>query len=206
MKLFRTPRFFKWVFPKKTWSFSVSTPSVYLTFDDGPIPEVTPKILDYLKQKQFKATFFCVGENVRKHPELFERIKEEGHSIGNHTQYHNNSKHTDKLSYLSSYEKGKETVNSLLFRPPYGRLNISRTNKIAKTSKIIMWTLLSYDWDQSVSLRTIKNKIKTLRAGDIVVLHDNLKSANRVLPILEMIAQEIESKNLTTSVIISKTQ
>lgn len=199
MQFFRTPRFLKWVFPKRTWSFSIYKPVVYLTFDDGPIPEVTPKILDFLKEKKYKATFFCVGENVRQYPELFSRIKSEGHAIGNHTQFHSNARQTSKSEYLSSLEMGKQTVNSKLFRPPYGRLNAVIGKKIAKNNTIIMWSLLTYDWDKSVPLTRVKKQIRRLKAGDIVVLHDNLKSSDRVLPILEMLASEIKEKKLTAS-------
>lgn len=197
MYLFKTPRFLKWVYPERTWSFSVKEPFVYLTFDDGPIPEVTPKILDFLKEKQAKATFFCVGENVLKYPEIFERIKREGHVIGNHTHFHSHAFKTTKENYSRSLKLGNQATSSTLFRPPYGRLWPKMGKEIAKTNKIIMWTFLTYDWNHAVSLKTIEKKINQIKAGDIIVLHDNLKSAHRVLPILEMLFREMKQKQLT---------
>lgn len=202
MKYFRTPRFLKWAYPKRTWSFSVSEPYVYLTFDDGPIPEVTPIILDFLSQNNLKATFFCVGENVKKYPTIFERIIREGHTVGNHTQFHNNAHKTHTKEYLKSLIAGKVTTSSTLFRPPYGRLSIIKSKRIAKENSIIMWSFLTYDWDQSVKISTVRKKLSTLKAGDIVVLHDNIKSKDRVIPILKELVVQMELKQLTSRAIL----
>ena len=122
MKLFKIPQFVKWVYPKRIWGISTSDPIVFLTFDDGPIPEITPWILDFLLAKNIKATFFCVAENVLKYPEIYQRILDEGHSVGNHSFNHNNGYKTDYNSYITSFQKADSIIKSKLYRPPYGKM------------------------------------------------------------------------------------
>lgn len=195
MRLFRTPRFFRRIFPQMTWGFSRQTNAVYLTFDDGPDPFVTPWVLDELKKNNAKATFFCVGNQVKKYPELFERIKQEGHTVGNHTMNHENGRKTKTDSYLSSINEAKEWISSKFFRPPYG----SMTNKQAKDVsdsgyKIIMWSWLTYDFDEKVETTEIIRSAQQVRPGDIIVLHDNPKCFERLKVILPEVISIIHQK------------
>ena len=205
MKLFKTPRFFRWIFPNKTWGFSRLENAVYLTFDDGPDPHVTPWILDLLKEKNIQATFFCVGANAEKYPELVERILSEGHSIGNHSMRHEKGVKTANNVYLESVREAHEHISSSLFRPPYGRLKISQTWKLKKEYQIIMWSWLSYDFDHSIPIETILSKAqKQIKAGDILVLHDNPKCADRVKVLLPQLIDIISEKKLEFKVIEQK--
>lgn len=193
MKLFKPPRLTDWVLPRLRWRFSVSEPVVFLTFDDGPNPEITPFVLDLLKHYNWKATFFCVGQNAEKYPELFQRIHSEGHQVGNHTMKHLNSIKTENAVYLESFRAFEEVYRTTLFRPPYGRIKPSIAKEIGKTHRIIMWSWLSYDYDLSVSDERILSEAKRIKKGDILVLHDNAKIAQRqqqLLPRLFELLQE----------------
>jgi len=202
MKFFKTPRFFRWVFPRRTWGFSRSNTVVYLTFDDGPNPEITPWILDCLKEKQIRATFFCVGSNVLKYPVLYQRILDEGHTIGNHTMDHEKGSKTSFKSYSSSIEETNKLVNSELFRPPYGRITFRQTRHVSKKYKIIMWSWLSYDYDVKVSVSKILQKAKKqIVGGDILVMHDNQKVATRVKEILPKLIDIVEKKGFSFAIV-----
>jgi peptidoglycan/xylan/chitin deacetylase (PgdA/CDA1 family) len=197
MKIFKTPRFFKWIFPRRTWGFSRSIDQVYLTFDDGPNPEITPWILDYLKEKNIQATFFCVGSNIKRYPELFQRIKMEGHSVGNHTMNHDKGTIVPFQQYKSSISETKILIGNNLFRPPYGRINAWKSYQLSKEYQLIMWSWLSYDFDPSIPISTILKKAKNqIKAGDILVLHDNPKVTDRVKELLPKLIEIIEQKGL----------
>lgn len=202
MKFFKTPFFLPWFFPRRKWGFSLNEPFVYLTFDDGPNPTITPWVLDELKKDDIKATFFCVGDNVRKYPEIYMRILDEGHRVGNHTMYHSNSSKTNYKSYLKSFKQAEEFIESNLFRPPYGRLTYFKQKEILKTKKIIMWSWLSYDFDVNVSVGKILEKArKQIQKGDVLVLHDNEKVKERVKMLLPQIISVIQEKGLGFKVI-----
>lgn len=197
MKLYRTPRFFRWLFPNKTWGFSSSEKAVYLTFDDGPDPEITPWVLDLLEQEGIKATFFCVGENVRKYPEIFARILEAGHAVGNHSMEHLKGIKVPTVDYVRSVEEAAEWIDSDLFRPPYGRISLLQTYKLKRKYRIIMWTWLSYDFDRKVPIERILSKAKKgIVSGDIIVVHDNKKTADRLKELLPQLIHVIRSKDL----------
>lgn len=196
MKFFKTPFFLPWLLPRRKWGFSFSD-FVYLTFDDGPNPSITPFVLDTLKVSGSKATFFCVGDNVRKYPELYQRILDEGHRVGNHTMYHNNASKTDFDTYIASFLEAEKYIQSNLFRPPYGRLDYRKIKAISQSKKIIMWSWLSYDFDKSVSIEKILQKAKKqIKAGDILVLHDNEKVKERMVDLLPKLLEIIKSKQL----------
>lgn len=201
MKLFKPPRLTNWVFPRLRWRFSISEPTVFITFDDGPNPEITPFVLDLLKQYNWKATFFCVGENVSKYPELFQRIKAEGHAIGNHTMKHLNSIKTENALYLASFREFEETHPTTLFRPPYGRIKPSVAKEIGKTHQIIMWSWLSYDYDLKVSNERILSEAKRIKKGDILVLHDNAKITERQKQLIPQLFQLLQEKGFESKVI-----
>lgn len=197
MLLFKTPRFFRWIFPKKTWGFSHSENAVFLTFDDGPDPVATPPVLDLLKLKNIKATFFCVGENVLRHPDLYKRIIDEGHTIGNHTMRHENGLKTNPKEYINSVNEASKIIDSRLFRPPYGRITRKQTTVLSKRYAIIMWSWLSYDYNSNVPISKILLKArKQINSGDILVMHDNKKSINRLKILLPEIIEIIEEKGL----------
>ena len=197
MNIFKTPCYFKWIFPRRTWGFSRSIDQVFLTFDDGPNPEITPYILDYLKEKNIQATFFCVGSNIKRYPELFQRIKSEGHSVGNHTMNHDKGTIVPFKEYKSSISETKKLIGNNLFRPPYGRINTWKSYQLSKEYQLIMWSWLSYDFDPSIAISTILKKAKNqIKAGDILVLHDNPKVKDRVKELLPKLIEIIEQKGL----------
>ena len=180
----KTNAFIKWLFPKYIWDCSPDTKRVYLTFDDGPVPEATPWVLDLLKKYNAKATFFCIGENVAKNPEVLKRIVIEGHAIGNHTYNHLNGWQTKKSDYIDNVADCENSIYTLLkretklFRPPYGKLTSSQANELLRRGyKIVMWDILSADFDTSVSAEECTNNVlKNIKPGSIVIFHDSLKA------------------------------
>ena len=161
--------------------------AVYLTFDDGPCPETTPKILDILQRHDVKATFFCVGDNIIQHPELFARIKAEGHQVGNHTMHHSKGFYTNTNDYLNEIDECATLVGNNLFRPPHGLITPRQNSMLRnKGYKIVQWDVITYDWDDKHTPDDILSIVKHYtRAGSIIVLHDSIKSAPRTLQILE---------------------
>lgn len=199
--IFKTPYLIKRILFKRTWGFSNSLKKVYLTFDDGPHPDITPWILDVLYNENIKATFFCVGENVRKYPAIYNRILKDGHSVGNHTMHHENARYTEKKEYFESIKTASNFIDSKLFRPPYGRLPITWENELIKKYKIVMWSWLSYDFDMNQPVNKILKKAKKINSGDILVLHDNPKITNRQKQLLPELIQFLKEKKITFEVI-----
>ncbi len=185
MYFVKTPNSIQRWFSDYIWRFSTSKKELFLTFDDGPTPETTTFVLDALAKYKAKATFFCVGENVLKHPKIFKRILTEGHKIGNHTQNHLNGWKTENTNYLANVIKAEKSFNTVipnfkteLFRPPYGKIKKKQVATLQnKGYKIIMWTVLSGDFDTNCSPKKCYNNItKNVKSGDIIVFHDNKKS------------------------------
>lgn len=199
MRMFKTPRLIRFVHKRITWGFSISEPTVYLTFDDGPNPNITPWILDELKKHDFKATFFCVGENVERYPELYSRILHEGHAVGNHTMKHENGLKVSTEKYLESIGEARQFIDSTLFRPPYGKITPALVRKIKKEYRIILWSWLSYDYDAAVSIDKILQKANRIQAGDILVLHDNQKIVERQKELLPKLISLLKAKNLKSN-------
>lgn len=171
----------KSIYPKAIWRKSNAEKKLYLTFDDGPIPEITEWVLATLKQYNVKATFFCVGDNVVKHPVVYQKIVEEQHSIGNHTFNHLNGWKTHSSAYLKNISKCKEVIKSDLFRPPYGRMKNTQYKILQKHFSIIMWDVLSGDYDKNTSPeKCLNNVIKNYREGSIVLFHDSVKAWERL--------------------------
>ncbi len=166
------------------WNLSKTEKTIYLTFDDGPIPIVTPFVLETLKNFSAKATFFCIGENIEKHPDIFERIKSEGHAIGNHTYSHLRGWNSANDTYLKNTLKCQEITQTNLFRPPYGRIKKSQIKDLkAQLPKleIIMWDVLSGDFDlKTKPERCLQNVLKHTGNGSVVVFHDSLKAKDRL--------------------------
>ncbi len=168
---------------------------VYLTFDDGPIPEATPLVLDILKEYKAKATFFCVGDNVQKHPDVFQRIISEGHSFGNHTFNHIDGWRSSVKEYTDNVNKCAGVVKSNLFRPPYGRIMLKQFRRLKKEYKMIFWDVLSMDYDKELSAENCFDLVKRYtRPGSIIVFHDSIKAKDKIphlLPkSLEFLASE----------------
>ena len=172
IRITRTPRIIQRFFPGMTWGFSLDSAAVYLTFDDGPDPELTGWVLDTLKDYEAKATFFCVGDRVRQYPEVLKRIMEEGHAVGNHTMSHENGFTTDDKTYISSIQEAANVIPSKLFRPPYGRIKPSQAKALRSNDfRIIMWSWLTYDFDHGHQVDKVLRQVNGISAGDIIVLH-----------------------------------
>jgi peptidoglycan/xylan/chitin deacetylase (PgdA/CDA1 family) len=195
MKNFRIPFFVPWIFPRRIWKMK-SKNAVYLTFDDGPQEGLTDWILDFLEERNIQATFFCVGENVKNQPVLFSKILSKGHRVGNHTMKHEKGTRTHRSNYLKSVKNAGEYIESELFRPPYGRLPLWKTTEIRKNYRIVMWSWLSYDYDNTVSIDNILANAKSIKGGDILVFHDNLKSHDRLKVLLPKVVDVITEKGL----------
>ncbi len=175
--LVRPPQLLRNFYKDSLWRKDKNEPTIYLTFDDGPIPELTPWVLDVLKEFNIKATFFCVGDNIIKNPQIFERIKQEGHQVGNHTFNHVKGWEITSTVYLENVEKCQEFTKTNLFRPPYGRIKKSQYKLLSKNYTIVFWDVLSYDYDKFISpKKCLENSIKYTRNGSIIVFHDNIKA------------------------------
>ena len=209
MYLVKPPLLLKWYYPDLIWNKPRSKKIVYLTFDDGPIPNVTDFVLNTLKSYNAKATFFCIGDNIIKHPAIFERLKTEGHRIGNHTFNHLNGWKTNDATYLENFTKCQELTQTNLFRPPYGRIKKSQIRKLKVESlklkavnstpnsklQIIMWDVLSGDFDQNLSpQKCLQNVINNTNNGAIIVFHDSLKAFERLKYVLPKTIQYLSDK------------
>lgn len=170
---------FKKIYPKRIWNISSAEKTLYLTFDDGPIPEVTPWVLKTLAKFNAKATFFCIGNNVKKNPEILQEVISEGHQIGNHTYHHLNGYKTSTEAYLKdvlAFEK--LNISTKLFRPPYGKCKSSQAKKlIEKGYKIVMWDVISEDYDANITeQQCLETVISQAKNGSIIIFHDSLKA------------------------------
>lgn len=200
MYLHFTPAPVQWVFPRYTWHRSRKQKVIYLTFDDGPVPEVTPFVLDTLAAYGAKATFFCVGDNVRKHSRILKRVKEEGHQFGNHTYHHLNGQQNSAERYVENVELCQEAfrqaglAESRLFRPPYGRLQQSQARQLLPAYQIIMWDVLSADYDSTLPPAVcLEKSIRYTRPGSIIVFHDNPKAFRTLRWVLPRYLQHFSS-------------
>ena len=214
MKLYwiKTNRFIKKIFSNYTWDVSNTRNSntVYLTFDDGPIPEITDWVLNELKKHHVKATFFCIGDNIDKNPEIFKKVISEGHSIGNHTFNHLNGWKTSTEAYIENTKRCEATIQknnlsnlrSKLFRPPYGKIKAAQSRKIRKLGyKIIMWDVLSADFDQKISQeQCLENVTSNLRSGSIIVFHDSIKAFKNLEYVLPKTLAYLKENNFNCEV------
>ncbi len=194
MYLVKTPKFIQSLFPNFTWRIPTKEKQLFLTFDDGPIPEVTPWVLDQLAQYQAKATFFCVGENVKNNPAIFSQVIEAGHTVGNHTNNHFNGWLTDNLPYFHNIRQCAQLVPSSLFRPPYGKLKPSQAQFLQRHYRIVMWDILSGDFDPKISKeQCLNNVIDKAKAGSIIVLHDSLKAKDKLYYVLPKVLEHFSA-------------
>ncbi|MBQ8226673.1 MAG: polysaccharide deacetylase family protein [Bacteroidaceae bacterium] len=175
-------KFLRWIYPKALWRMDPSEKSVYLTFDDGPIPEVTPWVLDVLDRYGVKATFFMVGENAFKHPEVFEMVKARGHRIGNHTYNHIGGMRHGIGSYVANVDKANELLRTNLFRPPHGWMKWEQYLFVRSSYKVVMWDLVTRDYSTHLNGRDVLLNVRRYaRPGSIITFHDSLKSQDKLL-------------------------
>ena len=194
----KSPRWLQQLFPGRIWKFSSEIKNIYLTFDDGPHPLHTPFVLDLLKEYNAKATFFCIGNNVRQYPEVYDRIIREGHGTGNHTYNHLNGGKVNSETYVNDVLEAGKYIDSNLFRPPYGRIRSFQAkvlSQLSKPFKIIMWTVLSGDFDEGISKkRCLENVLFNTGGGSVIVFHDSDKAAEKMRYVLPIVIKTLSAK------------
>jgi len=177
------------------WRKDSSEKVIYLTFDDGPVPEVTPLVLDILDNYDLKATFFCVGENIEKYPDVYDEVLRRGHKTGNHTFNHLKGFSVSTTEYIENVLKASEYIDSRLFRPPYGRITPKQLKLLKPRYEIIMWDLITHDYNQNLSAQTIFRNVKNYaRNGSIVVFHDSIKARDNVLTVLPLAIEYLKNE------------
>ena len=196
--LVKTPWWVKKLYPDCIWDMPEKNKTLYLSFDDGPHPTITPFVLKLLKQYNAKASFFCIGENVEKHPDLFKQYIDEGHAVGNDTYMRLDGWKTNDEDYLYDIERTDRLMSTNLFRPPYGRITRSQIKKIRKDNsgkKIVMWNILAGDWVTTLTPDKCYDRVKEkISEGDIIVLHESNKSWERMSYCLPRLLKEFSSK------------
>lgn len=202
MFLAKTPNAIKRTLRSLVWNIPNKTNTIYLTFDDGPTPEITEWVLNELEKHQIPATFFVVGNNVEKHPEIVKAILAKGHKIGNHTQHHLNGWKSKTANYLADVAKCQDLVKSKLFRPPYGRIKNTQIRKLKLAYDIIMWDVLSGDFDQKITPETcVNNVLVNTVPGSIIVFHDSVKAEKNLKASLPIILTELKAKGFQFAII-----
>lgn len=182
---YRSPKFLRWYYPDLVWEVPTDRRVVYLTFDDGPDHILTREVMALLSRYNFKATFFCIGGNVERYPGVVDELRDQGHAIGNHTYSHISGFATSVEQYTKEIEKCADLIPSTLFRPPYGRIKRSQIRALAGRYRIVMWSLLSWDFKKTLNARKSIKQLKRLtRKGSIVVFHDNPAFRENLLAIL----------------------
>ena len=188
----KTPIIAKRMFPNYVWDIPSNNKTIYLTFDDGPTPEITNWTLDVLRHYNAKATFFCIGKNVKNHPDVFQNILNDDHAIGNHTNNHIKGWRTSTKNYLANIDEAQKVFDSEinnhqmntvnLFRPPYGQIRPKQGKALLQLNyKIVMWNVLSFDWDNTISNETcLENVVNNTSDGSIIVFHDSVKASNNM--------------------------
>jgi peptidoglycan/xylan/chitin deacetylase (PgdA/CDA1 family) len=174
---------------------------VYLSFDDGPHPVITPFVLDLLREFDAKASFFCIGNNVKTYPGIYQRIIAEGHAVGNHSFLHRNGWKTSTVDYINDIKEARQHISSSLFRPPYGRVSFGQLRKIKNELELkpVMWSLLSGDFDTSINgEQCAENVLKNFKPGDIIVFHDSEKAFDRLRYALPLVLEAIRARGWVT--------
>ncbi|WP_018617246.1 polysaccharide deacetylase family protein [Segetibacter koreensis] len=203
MYLVKTPWLLRKMFSSALrWKISVQENEIFLTFDDGPHPTITPFVLNNLRKYNAKATFFCIGKNVLKHPAIFRQILDEGHRIGNHTHNHLNGWKTSDSKYLENVMLARKYIDSNLFRPPYGRITRFQAQQLKAMFDIIMWDVLSGDFDVNLSpQKCLQNVVSNTKPGSIIVFHDSEKAFPRLEYALPKALQFFAEKGCTMKAI-----
>jgi peptidoglycan-N-acetylglucosamine deacetylase len=196
------PKIFRPLMGRLTWRKNPSEKVIYLTFDDGPVPEATPQVLDILDKYDIKATFFCVGDNVSKYPEIYADVLNRGHRTGNHTYNHLKGFSVSTQEYVENVEKAAKYIDSSLFRPPYGRILRSQLKLLKPTYEIIMWDLITHDYNRNLTVKTIFGNVKKYsRNGSIIVFHDSIKAKENVLAVLPLAIDYLKAKGYAFGVL-----
>jgi peptidoglycan/xylan/chitin deacetylase (PgdA/CDA1 family) len=206
----RTPFFLPLLYPALTWRIPVESKQIFLTFDDGPVPGPTEFVLETLAKSKAKATFFCIGDNVRKYPHIFDTILAQGHTVANHTYNHVNGWQTGVDEYVENILKCSEVMQSLfqgkvnrMFRPPYGRITRKQINALSQF-QIIMWDVLTIDYNSRLKPdRCLRNSIAATRNGSIVVFHDSLKAVKNLTYVLPLYLEHFSNQGFEFNVIPS---
>ncbi len=189
---YRTPKWLQSLFPSFIWSQPTPEKVLYLTFDDGPVPEATPMVLDYLNQYEAKATFFCVGDNVTRYPELIRQVVDDGHTVGNHTFHHLDGWKTTKQDFMLDVKMCQQVLDQYyqcdgkpLMRPPYGRLKRAQWKTLNQQFQIVMWNVLSGDFSKKIDASTcLKQSIRYSQSGSVVLFHDSIKTIDKLKSVL----------------------
>ena len=195
MYFIKTPKIAQSILKKAVWNIPNNDRRIFLTFDDGPTPSITNQTLDILKEHKIKATFFCLGSQVEKHPEIFQRIINEGHTVGNHSYSHLKGWTTNNKIYLEDVHRGESLIDSNLFRPPYGKIKRSQINSLSPQIKIILWDVLPGDFSSKNDVeKIVSNTLNSVESGSIIVLHDNDKCGTKMLQALPIIIDKLQEK------------
>ncbi|MBN2613951.1 MAG: polysaccharide deacetylase family protein [Bacteroidales bacterium] len=182
MLIARTPYILKKIYYSLIWDLQNGEKDIFLTFDDGPNPEITPKVLEILEQFNARATFFCIGRNVERYPDVYRQITHSGHSVGNHTYSHLKGWATTNTEYYNDIELAGKFIRSNLFRPPYGKIKRSQLKHLRQFYNIIMWDIMSSDYDRDTGKeKCLKNVLDNARPGSIIVFHDSVKASDNML-------------------------
>ena len=191
----KTPSIAKYLYPSLVWKKNTEQKRIWITFDDGPDEKVTPFLVNLLGKFNIKATFFIIGKQAKKHPELVKLIINNGHKIGNHSFSHLSGYSTKNNKYLQDVEQAKKHIDSDIFRPPYGKITPSQIKSLKKDFKIIMWDIMSWDFKENISSKKIyRNVMDNVESGSIILFHNNLKSYNNLKKSLEMILEKLKEQ------------
>jgi peptidoglycan/xylan/chitin deacetylase (PgdA/CDA1 family) len=198
MYLIKAPWLLKTIYPSFVWHINTKEKALYLTFDDGPHKTATPFVLNELKKYNAKATFFCIGKNVAAYPEIYQQILKEEHAVGNHTYHHLNGWKTKDEIYINDISKATEIISSNLFRPPYGRIKRTQSSIVNRQSSIIMWDVLSGDFDIKLNPeKCLANVLYHSKPGSIIVFHDSTKAWNRMSFALPRVLEQFSKEGYT---------
>jgi peptidoglycan/xylan/chitin deacetylase (PgdA/CDA1 family) len=204
MFLHYSPFWLKAIYPRYVWHIPIKEKKIFLTFDDGPIPDVTEFVMEELVKYDAKATFFCIGDNVRKHPDIFAQLLDRGHSVGNHTFNHMNGWKTEDETYMENIHlcDRQLMLETNLFRPPYGRMKSSQIKLIPDHRKIIMWDVLSGDFSPHITPEVcLKKTIKYTRPGSIVLFHDSVKASKNMQYTLPRFLEHFSEKGFSFEIL-----
>ncbi|WP_439152243.1 polysaccharide deacetylase family protein [Winogradskyella sp.] len=202
----KTPGFVKTLFPSFVWNINTAKKELYLTFDDGPTPEITNWVLQTLKDYNAKATFFCIGNNIEKYPEIFKNILSENHTVGNHTYNHLKGWNHKTKDYIDDIIQTQNLIDSKLvnealgaeslFRPPYGKFKVKQGKQIQDLGyKIVLWDVLSYDWDKTITEEACYNNVTSAaKEGSIIVFHDSIKASKNLMYVLPKVLKYYSEK------------
>lgn len=194
----RLPHLLTRLFPGAVFRVKTQRREVFLTFDDGPIPEVTPWVLGFLKEEGIKACFFCVGENVQRNPDVFQKVQAEGHLVGNHTFNHMQGLKNDDETYYQNIAKAASYIPGKLFRPPHGLLWPRQFKKLKVDYRFVMWDIISRDFDKRLSPEQVcRNVLRNVRPGSVIIFHDSLKAEKNMKQALPLVIRGLREKGFS---------